>query len=244
MTRISEISGGTARWRISALEAGDHHAPWKAVVITGTPSWSQYWAPLLAATPQDMTILAPDRPGFAASEPRTAVTDITAQADALSVFLQTQRPDQKIVLIGQSYGGPIAALMARKHPDRVRALVLVSAFFGDRGATIRRLDMAGLVAGPLLPRDLKNSLAELRAQAPQLPAAKLALQGLEIPIVVLHGDADTFVPYAAGQQLAELAGPNATFIGVRGGDHFLNACCVEAVLEATRRAIGLSDAGG
>ncbi len=244
MTRISANSGGTAGWRISALEAGDRNAPWKAVVITGAPSWSEYWAPLLAKAPPGMTIVAPDRPGFAASEPRTAVTDIAKQAEALSVFLQTERADQKIVLIGQSYGGPIAALMAREHPDRVRALVLVSAYFGDRGATIRRLDMAGMVTGPLLPRDLKNGLAELRAQAPQLPAARMALAGLEIPIVVVHGDADTFVPYAAGRRLAELAGANATFIGVPGGGHFLNACCVEDVLQAAKRAIALSDAGG
>jgi pimeloyl-ACP methyl ester carboxylesterase len=62
-----------------------------------------------------------------------------------------------------------------------------------------------------------------------------ALRGLTQPIVFVHGDNDTFVPLAADQRIAAEYGH--TLIEVPGGDHFLNACCVPALLGAFEQAI-------
>jgi pimeloyl-ACP methyl ester carboxylesterase len=107
---------------------------------------------------------------------------------------------------------------------------LVSAFFGERGPTIHGLSFAGSIGGGLVGRDMQNGLAELRNQKPQLPTIFAALDGLTLPIVVLHGAKDTFVPIAAAQRLATRI--RAPLINVPKGDHFLNACCVSAILEA------------
>ncbi|MDX2233250.1 MAG: alpha/beta fold hydrolase [Hyphomonadaceae bacterium] len=239
MTRVSVTAGGATPWKLSALNTPRAApAPWKIVVVTGTPSWSEYWAPVLAKVRPDREMVVADRPGFALSEPQTAVTDIAAQADALSALLDGPE-DQKVVLIGQSYGGPIAALLAARHPQKVKALVLVSAFYGDRGPTIRRLDALGSLVRPALPRDMKNSLAEINRQAPQLPAARAALKGLAAPVIVLHGDKDTFILPDAAERLAAEAG--ADYIVAPGGDHFLNACCVDAVLDAVERGIASAE---
>jgi pimeloyl-ACP methyl ester carboxylesterase len=240
MTRTSLIAGGGHGWRLSALHTPERSdAPWKIVVVTGTPSWPEYWAPTIAKLGLDREMIVADRPGFALSEPRQAVTSIEWQAEALSALLDGPA-NQKVVLIGQSYGGPIATLLAAMRPDKVKGLVLMSAFFGDRGPTVRRLDGMGSLARPVLPRDLKNSLLEIRNQKPQIPNALQALSKLDVPIVVLHGDKDTFVRLAAAEKLAK-TNTRMSMAVVPAGDHFLNACCVDAVIDATERVIAKAE---
>jgi pimeloyl-ACP methyl ester carboxylesterase len=239
MMRVAFAAGGGAPWKLSALETPRPATPaWKIVVVTGTPSWSEFWAPVLAKVGPERAMVVADRPGFAQSEPVRAVTDIGAQADALAAMLDGPA-DQRVVLIGQSYGGPIATLMAARHPDKVKALVLMSAYYGDRGPTIRRLDALGSMLRPALPRDMQNALAEIKGQAPQLPAVRAALKEIAAPIVVLHGDKDTFILPAAAERLARDAG--AQYVVAPGGDHFLNACCVADVLGAVERAIAAAE---
>jgi pimeloyl-ACP methyl ester carboxylesterase len=222
-------------WRISALATPARtDATWKVVIITGTPSWSEYWAPTIAALPTNREIIVADRPGFRTSEPEGAVRDLTKQADALAAMLET-RPGERVLLVGQSFGAPVAALMASRYPDRVHALVLVSPFFGDRGPTARRMIGAGRLFHGVLSRDMRNSITEVVAQTEQLPAVWTALRGLEQPIVFIHGDDDTFVPLEASQRIAAEYGH--TLVTVPGGDHFLNACCVPALLGAFEQAI-------
>lgn len=241
MGRVTLTAGGGFGWRLSALETPKRNAPWKLAVVTGTPSWSEYWAPTLAKVPQDREMVVADRPGFQTSEPDQAVTRIADQALALSALLDGP-PEQKVVLLGQSYGGPVSAVLAAQHPEKVRALVLMSAFFGERGPTARNLMALGAVARPLLPRDMRHALTEVQSQGPQLESAYAALQSLRIPIVVLHGDKDSFVTVDAARALADKA--KAQLIIVPGGDHFLNACCVDAILAAVETAIGAAELNG
>lgn len=235
MERVDFAAGVPEHWRISALRTPDRpDATWKVVIVTGTPSWSEYWAPIIAALPDTREMIVADRPGFRTSEPEQAVRDIAKQADALSPMLDA-RPGERVLLVGQSFGAPVATLMASRYPDRVDALVLVSAYFGDRGPTARRMFGAGRMLHGILPRDLRNSITEVSAQPPQLPAVWAALRGLSQPIVFIHGDADTFVPLEADQRIAAEYGH--TLVTVPGGDHFLNACCVPALLGAMEQAI-------
>lgn len=241
MGRTTFVAAGGLGWRVSALATPARQAPWKIVVVSGTPSWSEYWAPTLAKLPPSREMIVADRPGFGPSEPQAAVPVLTQQATALAAMLDGP-PEQRVVLIGQSYGAPIATLIAAQHPEKVGALVLMSGFFGDPGPTARRLMGLGAVAGPLLPRDLKNALAEVRGQQAQLPEIRAALAGLKQPVVVLHGNKDTFVPPQAARALAADIG--ARYVDVPTGDHFLNACCVGDVLGAVELAISEAEAKG
>lgn len=243
MANVKFTAGGDHGWTLNALETPNKDAPWKMVVITGTPSWSEFWAPTLAQAPENMQIVAVDRPGFALSEPETAVLDIAVQAQALAPILDGP-PDQKVVLVGQSYGAPVATLMAKAHPDKVKALVLMSSFYGEWGVTARRLRFLGGVFRGMLPGDLKNGLDEINGQAVQLPAARQALAELTIPVIVVHGDDDSFVPPAFAEALRAEANPlsEATVVHVAKGDHFLNACCVRDILAATETVIARAEA--
>lgn len=240
MERIDFTAGVPEHWRISALRTPERpDAAWKVVIITGTPAWSEFWAPTIAGLPASREMIVADRPGFRTSEPAQAVRDLAKQADALAPMLEA-RPGQRVLLVGQSFGAPVATLMAQRHPDQVDAIVLVSAYFGDRGPTARRMFGVGRLVHGMLPRDLRNSITEITAQSEQLPAVWEALRGLPQPIVFIHGDADTFVPLAADQRIAAEYGH--TLITVPDGDHFLNACCVPALLAAFEQAISEAEA--
>jgi pimeloyl-ACP methyl ester carboxylesterase len=149
--RVTFTAGGGLGWRVSALRTvRSSRAPWKIVVITGAPSWAEYWAPVMAALPSDREMIVVDRPGFAASEPANCIPDIALQARALAPLLLADR-GQKVILIGQSYGGAIATLMAEANPGRVAALVLLSllALFHLLLATIKLLRGRGSLSRPL-----------------------------------------------------------------------------------------------
>jgi pimeloyl-ACP methyl ester carboxylesterase len=235
MEETSFTAGVPEHWRISALRTPDRpDADWKIVIITGTPSWNAFWAPTVAAAPANREVIVANRPGFRDSEPEHAVRDLAKQADALAPMLDA-RPGQHVLLVGQSFGAPVATLMAERNPDKVDAVLMVSGFFGDLGPTGRRLFGVGRFARPFLSRDLKNSIAEVSAQRAQLPSVFEALGRLRQPVLFIHGDADTFVPLAADQRIADAHGDR--LIVAPGGDHFLNACCVPALLDAMEQAI-------
>jgi pimeloyl-ACP methyl ester carboxylesterase len=240
MEQFTFEAGVPERWRLSAWRTPERaDAAWKIVVVTGTPSWSAFWAPAIAAAGPDREMVVADRPGFAQSEPKHAVTDIEKQAEALAPMLQV-RPGERVVLVGQSFGAPIAIMMAKNHPDQVNALVLLSAYFGDRGPTANRMYGVGRVVQFALGRDLKNALSEVHNQRRQLPEVWSALSRLSMPVLFVHGDRDSFITLASARRVAQRY--ERPLVVVPHGDHFINACCVAPLMDAVEQAIATAEA--
>ena len=239
MRRVTFTAGGGLGWKISALATTrEHPCPLKIVVVPGAPSWAEYWAPLLAALPLDREMIVVDRPGFAASEPATCVPDIRLQAVALSPLLEPA-PGQKILLVGQSYGAAIATVMAARNPKALAGVVLLSSYLGEPGPTARFLVNLGLRALNLIPRDLRNAILEVSGQAPQLAHMRQALRRLNVPVHVIHGDADDFAPIELAEQLVaeQPSRRPLNFIRVPGANHFLNDGPVEVMMNVLEQCI-------
>jgi pimeloyl-ACP methyl ester carboxylesterase len=239
MRRVTFTAGGGLGWKISALTtARAAPCPLKIVVVPGAPSWAEYWAPTLAALPPDREMIVVDRPGFAASEPATCVPDIRLQAVALAPLLEPA-PGQKILLVGQSYGAAIATVMAARNPKALAGVVLLSSFLGEPGPTARFLVSLGTRALHLIPRDLRNAILEVSGQAPQLAHMRQALRRLNVPVHVIHGDADDFAPIELAEQLVADAPCRRpmNFIRVPGANHFLNDGPVEVMMSVLEQCI-------
>jgi pimeloyl-ACP methyl ester carboxylesterase len=237
--RITFQAGGGLGWKISALTTNrSTPAAWKIVVVTGAPSWAEYWAPALAALPPDREMIVVDRPGFAGSEPIEYIGDIRLQARALAPLMQAA-PGQKVLLVGQSYGAAIATLMAAEAVKKPAGLVLLSALFGELGPTSRWLVRLGRQVKRLIPRDLRNAVMEVSEQAAQLGVVREALSRLHIPVHVIHGDKDDFAPSEAAETWVAQARRRmpTRFYSVANVDHFINDAPPSVVIEALEACI-------
>ena len=235
--KIAFVAGDGLGWRISALRTvRAAPAPYKIVVITGAPSWAEYWAPTLAALPADREMIVVNRPGYGDSAPSDGVYDIQTQARALAPLLQTAL-GQKLILVGQSYGAAIAAVMAAARPAQVRSLVLLSSYLGVPGPTARWLVNTGARFANILPRDLRHAVAEISAQPMQIHHLHAALPKVRAPIHVIHGEDDDFAPIEAARALIRdirTARP-VRFDAVPGAGHFFTEAAPDrlaAMLEA------------
>lgn len=237
--RFTFEAGGGLGWTLSAIATPRQTpAPWKIVVVTGAPSWAEYWAPALADLPADREMVVVDRPGYGASEPAATIGDIALQAEALSPLLQARR-GQKVLLVGQSYGAAIASVMAEANPGRVHGVVLMSGYFGEPGPTARWLVDVGSRMQNVLPRDLRNAVREVSGQPAQLPLARRALSRLRVPVHVIHGDQDDFAPIEIAERLVRDTRTRhpMRFERVEGADHFLNDGPTDALLAAIEGCI-------
>lgn len=237
--RIHFEAGGGMGWRLSALTTPrDTPAPWKIVVVTGAPSWAEYWAEVLAALPSDREMVVVDRPGFAHSEPIEYVGDIRLQAQALLPLLEGRR-GQRVLLVGQSYGAAIASIMAANSRRKPHGVVLLSGFFGEPGPTARWLVEWGSRLAKFIPRDLRNAVREISGQRLQLAHMRQALATLRTPIHLIHGEQDDFAPIETAEKLvAEIATRRPIrFRRVEGANHFLNDGPAEELLAILEECI-------
>lgn len=114
---------------------------------------------------------------------------------------QTVTPAQTII-IGHSLGTGTATEMARKFAPA--ALVLLAPFTSLP-------DAAGM-AFPFVPATwLVHDRFDNLAKVPDL----------RMPVLILHGTADSVVPFPLGQRLAKAA-PTATFRAVPGAEHMIS----------------------
>ncbi len=114
-----------------------------------------------------------------------------------------------------------------------------SSFLGEPGPTARFLVNLGQRALHLIPRDLRNAILEVSGQAPQLAHMRQALRRLNVPVHVIHGDADDFAPIELAEQLAaeQLCRRPVNFIRVPGANHFLNDGPVEVMMSVLEQCI-------
>jgi pimeloyl-ACP methyl ester carboxylesterase len=108
----------------AVLATIDRGAGHPVVLLHGQPGTGASWDPLLPHLEGDFRVLAPDRVGYG----RTAAEarGVADNADLVARFM-VERETGAATVVGHSWAGGAAALLASRHPALVTDLVLVAA---------------------------------------------------------------------------------------------------------------------
>jgi uncharacterized protein len=160
------------------------------------------WTPILVGIArQGYSVLAFDYRGYGVSSGRPTEKGLYRDVDAILDHVRTKMtPLAPVIYWGRSLGVSMAAYAATKHAPA--GLILESGF----------PDARSLFRAPS-PMALLALFSTYR-----FPAARF-LNGSKVPALVMHGDADTVIPYEQGRALYERIGGPKQFFTIRGGDH-------------------------
>lgn len=135
------------------------------LMLHPTPKSGWIWEPLMPVLASGRAIIAPDTPGYGASDAPPAPASITELAAEMLDLMTTLARDGLIPsgpfdVVGYHTGSVIAVAMALTAPDRVRRIAPVSLPLYD--AEERAARMARIAAGPALADDGSHLLAMWR----------------------------------------------------------------------------------
>ncbi len=172
-------------------------AEWNIVFIHGTPATAAVFGEQFRHPFPRANLAALDRPGFGASGPDRRRPGLEDQANAIGALL-TNQPPRRTILVGHSYGAPVALLAALKFTNQVAGVVLIGGSVDpaqERTYGIQRCADWPAVSW-LVPRPLRQSNRELLTLRDDLVRLQPQLSGLAVPVVMLHGGRDRQVPVA------------------------------------------------
>lgn len=207
---------------VSFLAAGDPDGK-RVLFIHGSPGVAEEWGNFLIDVPVGYYHIAVDRPGFGGSEPDRPFIGLVDQARAISPLLHAH-DGQKVILVGYSFGGPVALRLAADFPELVGGVMLIGSAADPTEEEVHPLQSLAameMFAG-LLPSELANSNAELLALKEQLEHLARDLGHIGAPVTVVQGLRDTLVPPENAVYLqTRLSGTSVRLMLVEEGDHFL-----------------------
>lgn len=183
--------------KIHYVETGDSANP-TMLFIHGSPGgWDVFKAymvdPKMLA---QYRMISVDRPGFGYSDFGHAV-GILENVELIQKMVQQDLSTGNITVVGHSLGGPIAAGVATAMPGRVTKLVILAGAL-DPDAETKELWRLLLLYPPLrwlAPGALRPSNDELWMYKRGVYGLQQELQKIIADTVVVHGTADTSVPY-------------------------------------------------
>ena len=180
----------------------------RLLFLPGASGNPQFWRPVSERLRHPAARSFMTWPGFGGIPASPDITGIDGLVERVLAEIGTSSVD----LIAQSMGGLIALSAALQRPEQVKHLVLT--------VTSGGLDLSKFGAAdwrpnfrannPTVPTWLEDARVDLSARLPLL----------QMPTLLLWGDADPISPVGVGERLAELL-PYAKLVVVAGGTHDL-----------------------
>ena len=227
-------------WELPVWEMAGDDASGPTLVLT--PGWGESrvvgLARAAALAPACARVVLWDPPGLGSSRPRGKATARgpflmgTAEHRALRALLRRldEGPDTGVILFGWSAGAGtsiVAAAMADGGDDadatpgaRIIGVIAEAPYrlpWTPARNVTRSIGMPWAVVGPFVFACLGVRLRVgpwWRGFDRASHAARL-----RVPMLVLHGDADTVCPIADGEAIARASGSRGTFVRIAGGGH-------------------------
>jgi pimeloyl-ACP methyl ester carboxylesterase len=225
-TSASALEASVAGLRIQALTRGSG----PAVVVLHRSTGSTGWSPFLDDLAADHQVIAPDLPGFGASDRPEWARHPRDLAVLVGHFVD-EVADGPAAYVGLGFGGWVAAELATMRPEAVRRLVLVGAagLLPERGRILDQVlishmeyvraafsdgrhftELWGDVPSDeqLLAWDRNREMMARVSWKPYMYSRQLAglLSVISTPTLVVWGADDRVVPRECGERYAREVG--------------------------------------
>lgn len=183
--------------KIHLVHSGDKEKQ-PIVFIHGSPGNWKAWANYLVDPylKKNSSMIAIDRLGFAGSDMGVHEASLQMQAQLIVGALEQYGVQAPPIIVGHSYGGPVALRMAVDYPQQIHSLILLAPSISPDLETHRWYNkLADLFfIRPFLPRDMHNSNQEILPLRRELSLLKPLLKIVEMKVSIIHGKNDYLVP--------------------------------------------------
>lgn len=240
----------TPQWSISGISTKIPADPVAGVVfIHGTPGSADGWVDMLQAAPLGIYAVSIDRPGYGGTLPRSTVTELKAHAQAVmevaaAIQAEPGFAELPLILVGHSYGGPIAAKAAGDDTAKVSAIVIAA---GALDPDLEKIHWAQHLGSwqPfkfLIGHTLRTANAELMTLEAELDVLTMEMPDVKVPVFIIHGTEDDLVPYANVAFMTDRFAPGmiCETQTLDGQNHFLPWNEIDAFWGIIMRAIDAS----
>lgn len=212
----------TLRW----VEAGNLTSERLIFFSHGAPGGFQDFASFMMDISLTHThrLISMDRPGYGFSDYGDAQPSIIKQAEAVERVL-SQYQYSELIVVGYSYGGPIAADYTARYPASIKALVLLAPVIAPDGEKLFWFNsiLDTRLARWLLPKFIDVANEEKLQHADALREMADDWKAIKVPVYHLHCEDDWIAPFAENTDWTETMIPQEQLelITWNGDSHFL-----------------------
>ncbi len=168
-------------------------------------------------------LISIDRLGYGYSDYGVSETSLTEQAESAFSILNENNLE-KVIVMGWSFGGPIAVKLTVLHPDIIKHVILIAPAISPK-------DEKFFILGKLaywkltkwtLPRPFRVAEDEKLTHVKELNLLLPDWSKITTPISYYHGNKDKIVPFANAAFIkTHVAKPYLKMTTIEGGTHFL-----------------------
>ena len=183
-----------------------------AIVVfeSGFGQGADAWKAVIADLGAECRCIAYARAGLGKSGSGGTPNTIEKHLQDLGAVIDSLAPGEAVVLVGHSYGGLLATEYARRHPDRLKGMVLVDpatmgqrhdALLADRARVLADDKAMLAMLPPALATDYRLLISELDSAAATVPVAMPDLPVALLTSTQVAADPFVFEETAVGKAL-------------------------------------------
>ncbi|MEO9953534.1 alpha/beta hydrolase [Nonlabens sp.] len=197
LSQISYVSIDSLDLKVRFQSVTQEENDVNLVFLHGSPSslsaWRRYLKDSLLYNRANLHAI--DRPGYGYSNFGKSLISIDTQAKVMNEVVSSLNLKNMIV-IGASYGGPLAARLALEN-DNVKGVMMISpAIDPENEQRVWQSDLTQYwLTRWLVPTGYRVAGDEKTTHAQQLALIEKDWEKVAIPILHIHGDKDDLVPY-------------------------------------------------
>lgn len=211
--------------KIHSVQASNSNSENIVLFIHGSPGDAAAYSDYLQDKDlqENAALISVDRLGFGKSGQDQFEIDLQTHAKAIAEIIKTKK-HKNLIVVGHSYGGPVAVRMAIDYPNHIDGLILLAASVSPELETRRWYNEVASwwITRQFLPQIWDNSNQEILPLKKELLKMESHWKDIKIPVVVIHGETDKPVPVGNALYIKEqLINTKPEIILLKDQGHFI-----------------------